>query len=67
MVKLHCPCCKQLIEVNPDKGGTIVVSSCLGSEEAPPTAPKSRPGSLGEISPDHDWSRTTTGLESLKG
>ena len=43
MVQLHCPCCGKLIEVNPDKGGTIVMSSCLESEEAPPTAPKEGP------------------------
>jgi len=41
MVKLHCPCCGELIEVNPDKGG-IVISSCLKSEE-PTTAPKEGP------------------------
>ena len=43
MVQLHCPCCGKLIEVNPDKGGTIVMSSCLESEESPPTAPKEGP------------------------
>ena len=41
MVKLHCPCCGELIEVNPDQGG-IVISSCL-KDEVPPTAPKEGP------------------------
>ncbi len=41
MVQLHCPCCNELIEVNPDKGG-IVISSCL-KDEKPPTAPTKGP------------------------
>ena len=41
MVQLTCPCCGELIEVNPDKGG-IVITSCLKDED-PPTAPPQGP------------------------